>query len=54
MAVGLAAVVQPGHRLLADVAALGERHGSLIESGLLRDHAVVKIDAVARPPALDA
>src|SRR6476646_6014642 len=33
-AVGLAPVVQARDGLLADVAALGERHGALVESGL--------------------
>ena len=51
--VGLAAVVQPRHRLLTDVAALGERHRALVEPGLLRDDRVVEVDPVARPAALD-
>src|SRR6478672_13909224 len=35
VAVGLALVVQPGDRLLADVAALGETHRALVDPGLL-------------------
>ena len=51
VAVRLAAEVQAGDGLLPDVAALLEGHGALVEPGLLRDHAVVEVDAVARPPA---
>ena len=54
MAVGLAAVEEPRHRLLADVAALREAHGAGVEPGLLGDRRVVDVDAVARPAALDA
>ena len=39
LTVRLAAVVQPRDRLLADVAALRERHRALVEPGLLGDHA---------------
>ena len=53
VAVRLAPVVEAGDRLLPDVAALAERHGALVEAGLLRDHAVIEVDAVARAAALD-
>ena len=53
VAVRLAAEVQPRDRLLADVAALLERHRAVVETGLLRDHGVVEVGAVARPAALD-
>ena len=53
-AVRLAAVEEPRDRLLADVAALRERDGALVEPGLLRNHRVVEIDAIAGAPALDA
>ncbi len=53
VAIGLAAVVQPRDRLLADVAALRERDRAFVEAGLLGDHAVVEVDAVARAAALD-
>jgi len=51
--VRLAAIVQPRDRLLSDVAALRERHGALVEPGLLGDHGVVEVDAVARTAVLD-
>src|SRR4051794_39724814 len=54
VAVRLAAVVQARDGLLADVAALAERHGALVEPGLLRDDRLVEVDAVARAPGLDA
>ena len=54
VAVGLAPVEQPRDGLLADVAALREAHGALVEAGLLRDRRVVEVDAVARAAALDA
>ena len=53
VAVRLAAEVQPRDRLLADVAALLERDRAVVETGLLRDHGVVEVGAVARPAALD-
>ena len=53
VAVRLAAVVQPRDRLLADVAALRERHRALVEAGLLGDHGVVEVDAVAGAAVLD-
>ena len=37
VAVRLALVVEPGDRLLADVAALGEAHGAIVDPGLLGD-----------------
>ena len=37
-----------------DVAALGEAHGALVEAGLLGDHGLVEVDAVARAAMLDA
>src|SRR5215211_6051605 len=49
VAVRLAAEVQPRDRLLPDVAALVERDRAGVQPGLLRDHAVVEVDAVARP-----
>src|SRR3954454_15675509 len=52
-AVGLAAVVEARNGLLADVAALGERHGALVEARLLGDHAVIQVEPVARPAPLD-
>src|SRR5215207_64275 len=54
VAVRLAAEVQPRDRLLADVAALLERHRARVQAGFLRDHRVVEIDPVARPAGLDA
>ena len=54
VAVRLAAEVQPRDGLLADVAALLERHRARVQAGLLRDHGVVEVDAVARPAGLDA
>ena len=54
MAVRLAAEVQPRDRLLADVAALLERDRAGVEPGLLRDHGVVEVGAVARPAGLHA
>src|SRR5215207_492305 len=54
VAVRLAAEVQPRDRLLADVAALLERHRARVQAGFLRDHRVVEVDPVARPPGLDA
>jgi hypothetical protein len=45
--------VQPGDGLLADVAALGEADGALVEPRLLGDDRVVEVDAVARAPVLD-
>jgi len=54
MAVGLALVEQARHRLLADVAALGEADGPVVEPGLLGDRRVVDVDAEARAPGLDA
>ena len=53
-AVGLAAVEEPGHGLLADVAALGERDRARVEVSLLGDDRVVEIDSVPGPAALDA
>ena len=50
-AVGLAPVEEPRDGLLADVAALLEVHGALVEPRLLGDDAVVEVDAVARPAA---
>ena len=54
MAVRLALVEEARDRLLADVAALREADGALVEPGLLRDHGLVEVDAVARPPGLHA
>jgi len=45
--------VQAGDGLLADVAALGEAHGAVVEPGLLGDDRVVEVDAVARAAVLD-
>lgn len=53
MAIGLAAVVEPGDCLLPHIAALGEGDGAFVEPRLLGDHRVVEVDAVARPAALD-
>ena len=44
VAIGLALVVQARDGLLADVAALGEADGALVEAGLLWDHAVIEVD----------
>ncbi len=41
MAVGLALVVQARHRLLADIAALGEAHRALVEARLLGNRGLV-------------
>src|SRR5260370_26928675 len=53
VAVRLAAIVEPGHRLLAHIAALAERHRALVEPSLLGDNRVVEVQAIARPAALD-
>ena len=54
VAVGLALVVQAGDGLLADVAALGEADGPVVEAGFLGDDGLVELDAVAGAAALDA
>src|SRR5271166_3327595 len=54
MAVRLALVVEPRHRLLADITALGEAHRALVQTGLLGNHAVVEVQPVAGAPVLDA
>ena len=53
MAVRLAPVVQPGDRLLADVAALGEADRALVDPGLLGDRRRRHLAAEARPARLD-
>ncbi len=53
VAVRLALVVQPGDGLLADVAALREAHGALVDAGLLGDRVAVHVEAEARPAGLD-
>ena len=53
MTVWLAPVVEARDGLLAHVAALGERDGTLVEPRLLRDHGVVEVDAVAGATTLD-
>jgi hypothetical protein len=45
--------VQARDGLLADVAALGEADRAVVEAGLLRDHRVVEVHAVARAAVLD-
>ena len=50
----MAAVVHAGDRLLAHVAALREADGALLEPDLSRQVVGGHVDAVARPPALDA
>jgi hypothetical protein len=54
VAVGPAAPVQPRDRLLADVAALGEADGAIVEARLLGDDGVVEVGPIARAAALDA
>ena len=53
VAVGLALVVQAGDRLLADVAALGEADGALVDPRLLGDRRRRHLAAEARAPRLD-
>ena len=54
VAVRLALPVQAGDRLLADVAALRERDGAVVEPCLLRDDGLVELRAPARAARLDA
>jgi hypothetical protein len=54
VAVRLALVEEAGDRFLADVAALREADGALVESRLLGDDGVVEVDAVAREGEVDA
>src|SRR5918995_1086604 len=54
MAVRLPPVVQAGHRLLADVAALGEADRALVDSGLRGDRGLGHLCAEPRPPGLHA
>ena len=54
LAVGVAAVREAHDRLLADVAALGERDGALHDARLGRQVRRVEVDAVARQALLDA
>ena len=54
VAVRPALVEEPRDGLLADVTALREAHRALVQPGLLGDHRVVEVDAVARPARLDA
>ena len=54
MPVRVPAVVQPGDRLLADVAALGEGDRLLDDPGLGREHGRVDLGAEARDAGLDA
>ena len=54
VAVRLALVVQAGDRLLADVAALGEAHGALVDPRLLGDRRGRHLAPEARPAGLDA
>ena len=51
-AVHVAAGVDAAHQLLAEEAALGERHRVLLEERLLRDRRLVEVDAAARGIAL--
>ena len=53
MTIWLAAVVEPGDGLLADITALGERDRARIQAGLLRDHRVVEVGSVPRASVLD-
>ena len=54
MAVRLALVVEAGHGLLADVAALGEADRALVDPGLLGHRLRRHLRAEARPAGLDA
>ena len=54
MAVRLASVMQAGHRLLPDVAALGEADGALVDSRLLGHRLGIHVIAEPWPPGLDA
>ena len=53
VAVRLAPVVEPRDRLLADVAALREAHGALVDARLLRHRVRVHVEAEPRPAGLD-
>ena len=53
MAIRLAPVVQAGDRLLADVAALREAHGAVVDAGLLGHRLRVHVVAEPRPAGLD-
>ena len=54
VAVRLAPVVEAGHRLLADVAALREADGAVVDSGLLGDRRGGHLAAEPRTPRLHA
>ena len=54
VAVRPAPVVQARDGLLADVAALGEAHGALVDARLLRHRVGVHVEAEPRPAGLDA
>src|SRR3954463_12485109 len=54
VAVRLAPVMEAGDRLLADIAALREAHGALVDPGLLRDRRGGHLVAEARSSRLHA